>query len=118
MMQTKIVEAYSRLQALSEHVPGPHVYDKYVTEFHNILDLLEESSGAILANFRIPPEEMKPQIASVRRRGGGATYTKEPCCERAYFDMKVAGVLRMFEQLERTSSPSGKAPIVFNPPKT
>lgn len=93
------------------------MYRKYVTEFHNILDLLQESSGASLANFRIPPEEMKPQIASVRR-DGGATYTKEPCCERAYFDMKVAGVLRMFELLERSSGLSGAGPIVFNPPKT
>ena len=115
MAQVEIIEAYSRLKALKEHVPGPYVHPKYVAEFHDIMDLLEKASGARLANFRIPGTEVKPVITSVRR-GGGATYSDEPYCERAFFEMKVDGVLTMFEFLV-TSGPGTKGPIGFNPEK-
>ena len=88
MTQLDTVEAYSRLKALKEHVPGPFVDPKYVREFHEILDLLERSSGASLANFRIPDDQIGPVITSVRRRGG-ATYSEESDCDRSFFDMRV-----------------------------
>ena len=74
-----LLEAYSRLKALKEHVPGPYVHPKYVAEFHQVLDLLESASQASLENLRIPATEIKPMIAGASRRGG-PTYTTEPYC--------------------------------------
>ena len=115
MTQVKIIEAYSRLKALKEHVPGPFVDTKYVREFHLILDPLEESSGTSLATFKIPETEIKRVITSVRR-GREATYSKEPHCERAFFDMRLDGVLTMFELLLNAGAGS-KGAIGFKPPK-
>jgi hypothetical protein len=116
MDQVALVEAYSRLKALKEHVPGAHVHPKYVAEFHQILDLLENASGATLGSFRIPPAEIKPVIISVTR-GRGATYSKEPYCERALFDMRVDGVLTMFELLMSPNA-GAKGSIGFHPRKS
>ena len=117
MNEIGLVEAYSRLKALREHVPGAHVHPKYVAEFHEIIDLLETASGTSLTNFRIPPEEIKPVVVSVTRRHG-AQYSKEPYCERALFDMRVDGVLTMFQLLANSGSGErGKARIGFNPRK-
>jgi hypothetical protein len=100
---------------LKEHVPGPYVHPKYVEEFHQVLDLLENASQASLENFRIPATEIKPMIAGMSRRGG-ATYTTEPYCERALFEMRVDGVLTMFELLmNSTGNPKGS--IGFSTPK-
>jgi len=112
--QAAIIEAYSHLKSLRKHVPGP-VHPKYVSEFHEILDLLERGSGASLANFRIPAAQIKPVVTRVRR-GGGATYSGEPYCERAFFLMKVDGVLNMFKIL-MSSGGSTKPAIGFKPPK-
>jgi hypothetical protein len=114
MGQVEIIEAYSRLKALKANVPGPYVHPKYVEEFHHILDLLEKASGASLGNFRIPASEIRPVITSVSYIGEGATYSDEPYCERAFFDMRVDGVLTMFELLINSGGGS-KPPIGFNP---
>lgn len=116
MTEVAIIEAYARLKALKEHVPGPHVDPKYVAEFHQVLDLLEQASGVSLASFRIPASEIKPVITSVRR-GGGATYSKEPYCDRSLFDMRVDGVLTMFELITASSGAGPKPPIGFHPRK-
>ena len=112
MNRTDIVQGYSRLKALREHVPGPCIEVKYVVEFHSILDLLERASGVSLAGFRIPDSELVPQIAAVRP-GRPPTYTDEPHCERAFFEMKVDGVLTMFE-LELQSG-AGAQGVIFKP---
>jgi hypothetical protein len=71
MASNKLIEAYSRLKALKENVPGTYVAAAYVTEFHEILDILERVSGTNLANFRIPAAEFKPAVTSINYVKGG-----------------------------------------------
>jgi len=114
MDQLAVAQAYSRLRALKANVPGAQVHTKYVTEFHEVLDILERVSGTSLADFRVPASEIRPIVTSVSYLGKGATYSKEPYCERSFFDMKVDGVLTLFELLTN-SEPESKGPIGFDP---
>jgi hypothetical protein len=91
-------EALARLTALKSNLPNPlGVQEKYVNEFHQILDLLELNSGSDLSRFRVPTSELRPQVASLNRLAGRTTYTHDRRCDRNFLTMKIDGVLRLFE---------------------
>jgi hypothetical protein len=49
------MEAYRKLTVLQKNVPkAREVKEKYVREYHSILDLLEQASGYDLDDFRVP----------------------------------------------------------------
>lgn len=114
MGQVAIIEAYSRLKALKSNVPDPYVHYKYVVEFHQILDLLEQASGADLVRFRIPEWEVKRVVTSESYIGEGRTYSDESYAEASFFRMRVDGVLTMFDLLTG-SQPGTRPPVGFNP---
>jgi hypothetical protein len=62
MNDFRLFEAYSRLKSLRQNGPADSIRAQFVTEFHQILDLLEQNSGADLKNFRIPASEIRPII--------------------------------------------------------
>jgi len=104
---------YARLEALRSNLPeGLKVEEKYVTEFHGILSLLEKASGADLTVFRVPGEELKRRITSANPGAGTVGYSDSKFCERSFLMMKVQGVLGFFT-LE-LSSP--KPAMGFVPP--
>ena len=54
MNQTTLVEAYSRLKALKGNLPDRQtVSERYIVEFHSILDQLMKISQVNLNNFRV-----------------------------------------------------------------
>ncbi len=114
MDNIKIIEAYSRLKSLRENIPTHKVPNKFVTEFHSILDLLEQKSGANLENFRIPADEVRPVLSSLNYLTKEKKYSKEHYCDHSFFKMKVEAVLMMFDMLISSSSGS-KPPIGFSP---
>ncbi len=112
-----IVEAYARLLALKRNLPdGFEVQEKWVTEFHQVLDVLETEGRYALGNFRVPPSEIRPKVTSVRmatrRSPGRVTYSKDSHCERSVLMMKIDAVLTFFE----FQSTPDKRHIGFKPP--
>lgn len=96
-MQDKLAQAYARLSALKTNLPETYtVEQKYVSEFHSILQVLERVSQCDLGSFRVPPEEVKPRWAGGNTLTGETWYTDEPECERSFLMMKIDGVLTFF----------------------
>jgi hypothetical protein len=114
MSDMAVLEAYARLKSLRQNLPGYDVEMRFVNEFHQILDLLHQGTGVDLANFRIPPSELRPIVVAGNYLDGSVEYTDEPFCNNAYFLMKVDGVLNMFEVLLAPSS-GPKPSIGFKP---
>lgn len=83
MTEMSFVEAYARLKALRQHAPGGSaVPERYVAEFHHVLDLLEEASQVSLANFRIPNEVVRVVTSSDYRTGEVHSYSDGRYCLR------------------------------------
>jgi len=72
------------------------VDQKYVAEYHGILDDLEAATGTDLRKFRIPQGEIHPQVSGGNYITGETHYSGRQVCERAYLVMKVDGVLGFF----------------------
>jgi len=113
-MSTAVLEAYARLKALRDNLPEYEVSAPFVTEFHQIVELLERAGQFNLSSFRVPASEVKPIVVSSNYLDGSVDYSKESFCDRHYFLMKVDGVLNMFQVLlTPTSAP--KPSIGFKP---
>ncbi|HEY9140178.1 MAG TPA: hypothetical protein VIN93_04765 [Bryobacteraceae bacterium] len=101
-MTNPVAEAYARLNSLKTNLPeGYEVQEKYVTEFHAILDMLESATGYDLANFRVPSSEVRPKVVAVRRAGyrqsaAAVHHSRDNWCERRFLLMKIDGVLNYF----------------------
>lgn len=116
MSNMQVLEAYSRLKALRQNVADQPVAGQVVVEFHQILDLLEAASQVSLQGFRIPESELRPIESGGSYLSGQVDYSRESYCDRAFFLMKIEGVLIMFEVL--LSTPAGKPSIGFKPPRS
>jgi hypothetical protein len=114
MTNIELLEAYARLKSLRANVPQHRVNATFVSEFHEILDLLAKVSGVSLANFRIPPAEVRPLATGGNYLTGETHYSAESYCDRNFFVMKVDGVLTMFELFMNQGS-ADKPVIGFKP---
>ena len=117
MDQVKVLEAYVRLVAMREHLPG-RIHPRLAEEFHGIVVQLEEHGGVSLQAFRIPGEAIHAaKTLQHHSDWDGAPYTSvvEAYCDRQTFLMKLDGVLRLFQMLD-TMRATGKSPIGFRPP--
>ena len=113
MSQQELIEGYARLKALQSNLPDrSSVEEKYVAEFHSILNLLIQTSGLDLSNFRIPDSELKPIVTGGNYRTGTVDYSDDNYCQQAFMMMKIDGVLTFFE----IQSPQPKPKIGFSPP--
>lgn len=111
------LEAYARLNSLRANRPEAfEVHEKWVTEFHAILDILESVSGQALANFRVPVPEVRPRITGVvparTGRPSRVYRSSDGYCERTFLVMKIDGVLNYFSY----QSQHGQRVIGFQPP--
>ena len=72
MSQEKLAEAYARLGALKSNLPDfDFVPEKYVQEFHAIMDALQLVSD--LRTFRVPPSELQPRGQAQARIASAAS---------------------------------------------
>ena len=93
----KLVESLARLKALKDNLPTwETVPEKYVREFHSILNDLEALRYDLIS-FRIPNSELEgsPPVD----------------CDRNILTMKIDGVLNLFHFKEMVDS--GKIEIGF-----
>lgn len=99
--QDELARAYAILSALRKNIDKMTEYsieEKYVKEFHNVLDKLE-SVGIETADFRIPDSMVKPKITSSWMEGGIShhRYSDEKYVERTFILTKIDAILGYFE---------------------
>jgi hypothetical protein len=89
MNQSKLFTSYLRLTALKSNLPGhAQVHEKYLEDFHAVVDLLAELSGLDLDGFRLPSSECLP---------GEAQTAADRYCERSLLTQKIDAVLSCFQ---------------------
>ena len=117
-----LIRAYSRLTALKSNLPknGWGIDEKFIREYHAVLDKLEEATGLRLEEFRIPDSELQRAVASYAPAdpySGGeeeTTYTDERYCSRDYTLSKLDAILMYFRLI---SSANGKTAMGFQSPE-
>jgi len=98
--QDTLARAYAMLSALQQNISQIKDYsveEKYVNEFHNVLDKLE-SIEIETAEFRIPDLLVKPKITASwsGRDGSHHRYSEEKYVERSFILTKIDAVLGYF----------------------
>ncbi|MGB9180757.1 MAG: hypothetical protein WCB68_16110 [Pyrinomonadaceae bacterium] len=89
----KLKYAINRLHSLNDNLPRGSIEEKYVADYHSILNIIEQEADMDLSAFRIPDLELKHHITSQRigprllrhSRGPDTTYSKERYCDRPVF---------------------------------
>lgn len=96
MTEIHFKQAYSLLVALKNNLPNNVTVDeKYVDQFHTILDVLEKDSGQNLDAFRVPGSELRHR-ATGKNEFTGVTYTETPEVDRPFLMMKIDAILGFF----------------------
>ena len=99
-----ILRAYSRLVALKQNLPKNYdIHEKYVRDYHEIVDLLARETNSSLDEFKVPESEIQhrvtsswPSILSIGQKAG-KTYSKDRYCERALLLSKLDALLSYFQ---------------------
>ena len=102
----KWAAARARLEALKNNIPN-WIDQERVNDYHGIVDALEAASGEDLRDFRIPPAEVKPRIASVQRGGfggypGRTNYTSRSYCDDGFFRRQIEGLWKYIQVVSQT----------------
>lgn len=112
MSRTKLVEAFVRLESLKANLPNYYyVHEKYVHEYHDVLNDLSALSGSDFTKFLVPESELTNQIASINSRTGEKKYRDYKVCERSFLMMKIEGVINFFKLSNQNPD------IEFRPPE-
>jgi hypothetical protein len=95
-------QAYFLLQSLKQNIPNySEVDQKWVVDFHSILDTVEKETGSDLNAFRVSQSDLHHPIASVtratRRAPGHVRYSERIVIERARLMHKMDAVLGYFQ---------------------
>lgn len=111
----KILRLYTRLNSLKENLPVKTtiISEKYVREYHSIVDDLEKITNSDLIEFKISEAEIKPWLSSYNYITGEKNYTSEKFCDRSFLLVKLDALLGYFQikylsQEKRTIGFKGK----------
>jgi hypothetical protein len=100
-------ETPDQLKSLKDNLPqGVRVNEKYVVEYHMILDRAERTLRTSFADYRVPPSELNPFARSGNALLETVNYTAEKFCERNFLMFKIDGALAVLQ--ERTSVQKSK----------
>ena len=95
--QDAIARVYAMLSSLRKNIDQiGAVPEKYVREFHTMLDRLE-GIGIDVSEFRIPDSEVQPQVTIIRFERGEKSYSKEKYVDRSFILTKLDAILGYFE---------------------
>ena len=112
MTQDSLLRAYARLNSLKNNLPDRRtVHEKYVAEYHAILDAIEKEVSTDLAEFRIPEAELQLIPVSGSYVTGRVDYSESHYCERTFMLSKLEAILAYFTMLAQ------KDKIGFKPPR-
>jgi hypothetical protein len=100
----KMARVYSRLVAIRRNLPLGEVDDKYVEEYHNLLQQLEPDLD--VEEFKIPVDWVASTLSviEINYLTGKSKYGKTKFVPRHLFLTKVDGLLQYFELLDVASS--------------
>jgi hypothetical protein len=105
-----LAEAYSRLSSLKDHLPQiQFLGDTYINEYHEVLTLLEKTSGADLSGFRLT-KSLQP-VPHTNASSGKIDWTY--LVDQNVLLMKADALLCFFQA---TSTQKPASPIGFHPP--
>lgn len=95
MREEGLTDAYARLKQLSISLELDFtVEEKYVREFHSILDSLMQSSGFDLSAFRVPDEDIRPKgIKAIMEEG--QLCSDHRYCRRTVLMKRIYGLLSL-----------------------
>lgn len=95
-MADKIIRLYSRLTSLKENLPSS-VEEKYVRDYHSIVDELEKITSSNLSEFRLPEGEVRSRITSGNYLTGEKKYSKNRYCDKNFLLAKLDALLGYFQ---------------------
>ncbi len=100
--QHAIMKAYTMLISLRRNVEKLNLVDeKYVREFHAVLDRLQ-GMGMEVDEFHIPDSEVKPRVVAIHSLTFGSTragksYSDEKYVDKAFLLTKLDAIIGYFE---------------------
>ena len=97
--QDVLTRAYAMLSSLRKNIAQlSGVEEKYVNEFHIVLDKLEKIDISV-SEFRIPDSMVKPKVTMSHITRGGAEhiYSDEKYVDKALILVKLDAILGYFE---------------------
>ncbi len=99
--QDELARAYARLSALRNNIDKMKEYsipEKYVEEFHTVLDRIK-GIGIDTSEFRVPDSEVKPRVTMTIHGSGGAEriYSEEKYVDKPFILSKLDAILSYFE---------------------
>jgi len=68
-----------------------------VDDFHSILDAIEKTTNADVRAFRVPPDELHPEVSGGNYLEGTIDYSGRMVIERSRFAQKLDAVLGYFQ---------------------
>jgi hypothetical protein len=94
----------AKLSGFMKHVRAPYG-EAEVGDFHGIVAMLEEATGADLSHFKIPAGKMERQVIGARRASysghpGGVLYSSEKSCDSGFFRAQLEGLVSYLPALE------------------
>jgi len=105
---------------LRDNLPqGYDIHEKYVQEYHEIVNLLSEETATPLEEFKVSDEELERKVISAQpsipylHQKAGVRYSEESRCERNVLVAKMDALLSYFEFKYLSEK---KIDIGFKPP--
>jgi len=105
--QDILARAFKMLSSLRKNIDqmtDPNVPEKYVNEYHVVLDGLKVI-GMDLPEFHVPDSEVKPKVTGVSPvsyiggGGGHVSYSKEKYVDKPFILTKLDAILGYFESI-------------------
>ena len=95
----KIIRLYTRLKSLKENLPDKTttIDEKYVWEYHLIINDLEKITTSDLSEFKVPDSEIEPLLSSFNTLTGEKNYTKKRFCDKNFLLAKLDAILDYFQ---------------------
>lgn len=95
--QDKLIRLYARLDALKNNLSKDNIIeDKFVRDYHLIIDELASLTNLNLDEFKIPMSEIKP-LSTGADYDGKKTYTEEMFCGGSLFFSKLDALMSYFK---------------------
>ena len=97
-IQDGIIRTYARLTALKSNIEkiNSPIDEKYVIEFHLILEKLAYLWGKDLSEFKVSDSYVKQHLRTVHM-DGARTFSEKKYVDRAFLLSKMDAVLSYFE---------------------
>lgn len=94
------LRAYALLSSLRENIPNERdIEEKWVVDYHNVINKLEDLYGIDLYDFKVPVDRLKQIIAWQNLTSGAKSYLEGLWCDREILMYKLDAVLSYFSGL-------------------